>query len=52
MDHAQGELRDRFPFINGWQAMSVVGTSYAHSREAALDTGINSQLPAWNCQTL
>ena len=24
MDHAQGELRDRFPFINGWQAMSVV----------------------------
>ena len=24
MDHAQGERRDRFPFINGWQAMSVV----------------------------
>ena len=23
MDHAQGELRDRFPFINGWQDMSV-----------------------------
>ena len=24
MDHAQDERRDRFPFINGWQAMSVV----------------------------
>ena len=24
INHAQGELRDRFQFINGWQAMSVV----------------------------
>ena len=29
IDHAQGELRDRFPFINGWQAMSVVTAHHA-----------------------